>query len=330
MSDFYPLVFEPVFKDYIWGGRKLEEFGRDLKGLEKVAESWEIAAHQDGMTLVANGGFKGKSLQELLDEFGVCLVGTKNRWALDRGKFPLLVKLIDANQALSVQVHPEDAYAGSHEKDELGKSEMWVVLAAEPDAEIIYGLSEKMTPDRLRQSIERGNLEQYLNRVPIQTGDHVCVPAGTLHAIFAGAVLVEIQQNSNTTYRVYDWNRVGIDGQPRQLHIQKALDVINYNQVRQKLSSPEVIEKTEMRTSERLCQNPYFTVERYYLNQGGRYLGDCDGSTMEIWGTLSGEVDINGLAMTGVGFVLLPAALGPFEIKAKMDSVLLRVFAHQY
>jgi mannose-6-phosphate isomerase len=327
MTNFYPLVFEPVYKDYIWGGRKLEKFGRDLPGPHKLAESWEIAAHQDGMTLVANGDCKGRSLQVLVDEFGVCLVGTKNRWALDRGKFPLLVKLIDANQALSVQVHPDDAYAGSHEKDELGKSEMWIVLAAEPGAEIIYGLSEKLTPDELRETIERGSLEQYLNKVPIQAGDHVCVPAGTLHAILSGAVLVEIQQNSNTTYRVYDWNRVGKDGQPRQLQIEKALDVINYEQVGHKLTSPELIQKVEMRTSERLCQNPYFTVERHYIKQGGRYVGDCDGSTMEIWGVLSGEVDVNGLASTGVGFVLLPAALGPFDIKAKADSVLLRAFA---
>ena len=327
MSEFYPLFFEPIYKDYLWGGRKLEKFGRELPGLDKVAESWEIAAHQDGITLVTNGDFKGNSLQELLDEFGVCLVGTKNRWALDRGKFPLLVKLIDAHRALSVQVHPDDAYADLYENNELGKSEMWVVLAAEPDAEIIYGLSEKMTPDRLRQSIESGNLEEYLNKVPIQAGDRICVPAGTLHAILAGAVLVEIQQNSNTTYRVYDWNRVGKNGKPRQLHIEKALDVINYDQVGHKLTPPELLEKGEMRTSERLCQNPYFTVERHDIKQGGCYSGDCDGSTMEIWGVLTGEVAINEQPMASVGFVLLPATLGFFEIQAKTDSVLLRAFA---
>ena len=327
MSEFNPLVFEPVYKDYIWGGRDLEKFGRDFAGLHQVAEIWEIAAHQYGMTLVANGGFKGRSLQDLVDEFGVCLVGTKNRWALDRGKFPLLVKLIDAHQALSVQVHPDDAYAKSHENNELGKSEMWVVLAAEPEAEIIYGLSEKMTPDELQQSIEKGILEQYLNRVPIHTGDHVCVPAGTLHAILAGAVLVEIQQNSNTTYRVYDWNRVGKDGQPRQLHIEKALDVINYEQVGQKLTPPELIDNGKKRMSERLCQNPYFTVERHFFKRDGHYSGDCDGSTMEIWGVLYGEMQIKEQSIAGVGFVLLPAALGPFEIKAKADSVLLRAFA---
>ena len=327
MFEFYPLVFKPIFKDYLWGGRTLERFGRVLPDQQKVAESWEIAAHPDGNTLVANGIFRGKSLQDLVDEFGVCLVGTKNRWALDRGKFPFLIKLIDAHQALSVQVHPDDTYARSYENNELGKSEMWVVLAAEPGAEIIYGMTEKITPDQLRHSIEQGKLAESLNRVPVKTGDHICVSAGTLHAILEGVVLVEIQQNSNTTYRVFDWNRLGKDGKPRLLQIEKALDVINFDQLNQKINPPEQLEKTEIRHSEMLCQNNYFTVERHFLQQGGCFLGECDGLTLEIWCVVSGAVKMNGQTIAGVGFVLLPAALGSYEIEATSESVLLRAYA---
>jgi mannose-6-phosphate isomerase len=321
------MIFAPIFKDYVWGGRNLEKFGRNLHGADKVAESWEIAAHKDGTTCVVNGKFAGQSLQTLLDNFGVCLVGTKNRWALKRGKFPFLVKILDAHQQLSVQVHPDDAYALENENNELGKSEMWVVLWAKPDAEIIYGLSKKTTPDSLREAIKTGNLESYLNRIPIKAGDHVCVPAGTLHAIFDGTVLVEIQQNSNTTYRVYDWNRLGKDGKPRDLHIDKALDVINYGQVGYTLPQPDRIETSRLGDSERLCRNPYFTVERHYLQKGERVLGDCDGLTLEIWGVLSGEVNINGLLIQGVQFALLPASLGVYQISAIKDSILLRAFA---
>jgi len=321
------MIFKPIFKDYLWGGRNLEKFGRDLHGADKVAESWEIAAHKDGTTCVVNGDLVGQSLQSLLEEYGVCLVGTKNRWALNRGKFPFLVKILDANQPLSVQVHPDDAYALENENNELGKSEMWVVLWAKPGAEIIYGLSEKMTPFTLRKAIETGNLESYLNRIPIKAGDHVCVPAGTLHAIFGETVLVEIQQNSNTTYRVYDWNRVGKDGKPRDLHIDKALDVINYGQVGISLPQPERIKMERLRDSERLCRNQYITVERHYLQMGESRVGDCDGLTLEIWGVLSGAVNIDGLLIQGVQFALLPASLGPFQINAIEDSVLLRAFS---
>ncbi len=326
MAEYYPMLFKPVLKHYLWGGRNLEKIGRDLPGEGKVAESWEIAAHKDGMTVVANGSYAGQSLQEVLVNLGEGLVGWKNQWALERGKFPLLVKLIDAEKRLSVQVHPDDAYARQHEGNELGKTEMWVVLDAQPDAGIIYGLAKETNPQTFKEVIEKGDLEEYLNKVPIKAKDHICVPSGTLHAILAGSLLVEIQQNSNTTYRVYDWNRVGDDGKPRRLHVEKAVDVINFDQVKLKLPDPLPLEVKASWESERLCANKYFTTDRYVMKAGATLSGKCDGSTLEIWGLLSGEAEIAGYHLDGVKFLLLPAALGSFEVKALEETTLLRTF----
>jgi mannose-6-phosphate isomerase len=326
MPNLYPLLFEPVLKNYIWGGRNLEKLGRVLPENGKVAESWEIAAHEDGMVLVKNGTYAGKELGNLLEMLGEDLVGSNNQWALDRGKFPLLVKLIDANKNLSVQVHPDDSYARKHEGNELGKSEMWVVLDAKPDAEIIYGLNEQVNKESFRNAIENGDLGKYLQRVQIKPGDHVCVPSNTLHAILEGALIAEIQQNSNTTYRVYDWNRVGDDGKPRELHIDKALDVINFDQVGFSLSKPEPKNGGDGWSVEGLCQNQYFTTDRYQINKGAVVTGLCDGTTLEIWGILSGSVEIKKQRIDPVTFVLLPAALGEYKIKAIKDSTLLRTY----
>lgn len=326
MPDLYPMFFEPVLKDYIWGGRNLEKLGRELPDTGKVAESWEISSHEDGMTVVKNGAYAGKSLPELLRLLGEDLVGTHNQWALERGKFPLLVKLIDAERRLSVQVHPDDRYALKNEGNELGKTEMWVVLSAKPEAAIIYGFAEKTNPEEFRKAISEGVLGPYLNKVFIKAGDHVCVPSGTLHAIMEGALLAEIQQNSNTTYRVYDWNRLGDDGEPRALHIERALDVLDFTQVRLTLDAPQNIQKGNGWTCERLCQNEYFTTDRYMMEKGARYSGVCDGSTLEIWGVLSGEAQIAGQQMRAVRFVLLPAAMGAFTIETQQDAVLLRTY----
>jgi mannose-6-phosphate isomerase len=326
MSDFYPLLFEPVLKHYLWGGRNLEKLGRDLPGNTKVAESWEIAAHKDGMSIVLNGKYKGQTLGNLFSKLGESLVGTNNQWALDRGKFPLLVKLIDANQSLSVQVHPDDAYAMTHEGNELGKFEMWVILDAEPGAEIIYGFREQIDKKTFRKAVDNGTLGQFLHHIPIKKGDHICVPSTTIHAILKGALIAEIQQNSNTTYRVYDWNRLGDDGKPRELHLDKALDVINFAQVGASLPDVQTIRRGDGWTLESLCDNQYFTTERIKINKGGTYSGFCDGSTLEIWGGLSGCVKVNDIELEPVNFVLLPAALGPYTITARDDSVLLRTF----
>lgn len=323
---YYPLLFEPVLKDYIWGGRHLEQLGRQLPPTGVIAESWEIAGHKDGTTRVANGRYAGLPLTQLQEKLGLDLIGRRSAWAQERGKFPLLVKLLDANRPLSVQVHPPDAYALIHEGNELGKTEMWVVLQAEPNAEVILGLAKPTTAEQFRAAIAEGKLEPYLHRLRVKAGDHICVPAGSLHAIMGGLLIAEIQQNSNTTYRVYDWNRMGADGKPRPLHVEKALDVINFEQIAPQICAPELISSENGVNRYLLCQTEYFVTERVEMAAGATFRGNCTGETLEIWGVTAGEVQVNGLDLTAVQFVLLPAALGEFVITAVSPATLLRSF----
>jgi mannose-6-phosphate isomerase len=313
----YPLLFEPVLKDYIWGGRNLETIlGRKLPP-GKIAESWEIAAHEDGTTVVANGRFAGTPLIDLQQQLGLDLIGSSNQWAQERGKFPLLIKLLDAHQPLSVQVHPDDAYALAHEGNELGKTEMWVVLRASEEAAVILGVTPQTTRQAFRQAIDAGQLEPFLHRIPVKAGDVVCVPAGSLHTILGGLLIAEIQQNSNTTYRVYDWNRLQADGTPRPLHVDQAMDVVNFDQVAPGLCQPELISNENGLRRYRLCHNQYFTTERIEISPRGEFVGKCNGRSLEIWGVLEGQAMINDLTLTAVRFTLLPAALGVYKVKGK-------------
>ncbi|WP_420644477.1 type I phosphomannose isomerase catalytic subunit [Candidatus Leptofilum sp.] len=324
--ELYPLLFEPVLKDYIWGGRNLEKLGRKLPAEGVIAESWEIAGHEDGTTRVANGRFAGKLLAELHQELGLDLIGSRSAWAQERGKFPLLIKLLDANRPLSVQVHPQDDYALENEGNELGKTEMWVVLQAKPGAEVILGVSHAISQDEFRVAIKSNQLEPHLHRIQVKAGDHICVPAGSLHAIMDGLLIAEIQQNSNTTYRVYDWGRVGADGRPRSLHVDKALDVINFEQIAPKICPPEPISDENGVRRSLLCQNEYFVTERVEMAAGSTFSGNCTGETMEIWGVMEGVVSVNDLVLTAVRFVLLPAAMGKFAIIAQSSATLLRSY----
>lgn len=324
-NSLYPLTFAPVFKDYIWGGRNLERFGRKLPaGI--IAESWEIAAHKNGTTRVDNGRYAGKLLTEVQDELGLDLIGTNCTWAQEREKFPLLIKILDANSPLSVQVHPNDSYALAHEGNELGKTEMWVVLQAEPGAELILGVKSGTTKHAFKQAILDGQLEPFLHTLPVKAGDHVCVPAGSLHAIMDGLIIAEIQQNSDTTYRVYDWNRVGADGRPRPLHIDKALDVINFEQVEPKVVAPKLIEECSGIRRSLLCRNQYFMTERVEMAAGSVFEGHCSGESLEIWGVFQGAVQLNNVYLDAVQFALLPAAMGEFNVMADDSAMLLRTY----
>ena len=235
-SHVYPLSFRPAFKDYIWGGRNLEtKLGKELPpGI--VAESWEIAAHANGQSHVATGPMAGRTLAAVLEQWGEQLLGS----SVEHDTFPLLIKLLDANRWLSVQVHPDDNYAQEH-ADDLGKTELWIILHAEPDAEIIYGLKAGVDRERLAQAAATGAIEPMLQRVPIRTGDAVYIPAGTVHALGPGAIVAEIQQNSDTTYRLYDWGRSGVDGNSRPLHVRQALDVTDWRIVEPAIAKPPIL-----------------------------------------------------------------------------------------
>jgi mannose-6-phosphate isomerase len=327
----YPLLFAPVLKDYVWGGRGLETvLGRKLPA-GKVAESWEIAAHADGDTQVINGPYAGLTLTEVHRRLGLDLIGRRNIWAQERGKFPLLVKLLDANERLSVQVHPSDEYALVHEGNELGKTEMWVVLHAAPGARLIVGLRTAVEPAVFRRAIEQGETADYLHSLTVRAGDFVCVPSGTVHAILEGVLIAEIQQNSNTTYRIFDWNRHPDPGErPRPLHIDKALDVIDFTRIEPTLPNPILIETSVGQRRLRLCRNRYFTVERVELSPGAVYSDDLDGQTLEIWGVLEGEIEINDVTIHAVEFCLLPADLGSFQVRAAAGAVCLRAYVEEH
>lgn len=329
-EDIYPLAFVPVFRDYIWGGRNLETlFGRKLPpGI--VAESWEISGHASSPTRVEDGYWQGRTLPEVLSALGLDLVGHNSAAMLARGRFPLLVKLLDANRDLSVQVHPDDAYAAQHEGGELGKTEMWYVLHARPGARLIYGLEPGTTRESLRAALASNAVVDQLHHLAVAPGDCLFIPAGTVHALLAGIVVAEIQQNSDTTYRVYDWGRLGTNGRPRPLHIEKALDVIDWGQVRPNSVQPTLLFQAGGVSSARLVACPQFVVERVELAGGAEYRGRCDGATFEIWGCVRGGVQVGwqkrAIEMDAVRFVLLPAVLGEYALRARHPSTLLRAY----
>lgn len=213
MNQRYPLLLSPVTKDYLWGGTRLKtEYGFE-SAQEKVAEGWMLTSRKDGVNRVLNGCYAGEGLDTVLKAWGVA------------EPFPLLIKLIDAQDRLSVQVHPDDAYAWEHE-GEYGKTEMWYVVDAEPNATLAYGFTRELTRDELRERIQNDTLHEVIRYVPVKAGDALFIPAGMLHAIGKGILIAEVQQNSNTTYRVSDYGRVGADGKPRELHVDKAVDVM--------------------------------------------------------------------------------------------------------
>lgn len=216
------LKLNPVFKDYIWGGTRLrDDFGFE-SNLDKLAEGWMLSCHKDGKNTILGGTYNNKTLEEVIEQFGKeKITGTKS---LNFPYFPVLIKLIDAKDNLSIQVHPDNDYAQRVE-NEFGKTEIWYVLDAEPDATLVYGFKEKITSEEFKKAIENETLTDVLNVVNVKKGDLFFIEAGTVHAIGKGTLIAEIQQNSNSTYRVYDYGRVGNDGKPRELHIKKAVDV---------------------------------------------------------------------------------------------------------
>lgn len=311
----YPLKLYPVYKEPIWGGKKLrEKFGKDIPS-DNTGESWEVACHENGTSTVANGELKGKSLKEIIDTYGVSLLGKRIG---EKGieKFPLLVKILDASDKLSVQVHPEDQYAFRNENGELGKTEMWYVIDAEPGAQLIYGAKPGTTREQFKQAILDGTLEQHLNFVDVKPGDVFFIPATTLHAVGAGLLIAEIQQNSDTTYRVYDWNRVGNDGKPRQLHVDKALDVTDLSDVsgNEKVEGLPVREGENTRTYLVIC--PYFATEKIDIQQTSheKTNGEKFDIIMVIEGKGTISYDGGEENFTAGDSFLIPACMGDYSI----------------
>ena len=215
------LKLQPACKDYLWGGSKLREQYHVDSDLNPLAEAWVLSCHKDGPSVIVNGEDAGKTLPEYIEKHGRSVLGTNCEKFED---FPILTKFIDAKGDLSIQVHPSNEYALEHE-GQYGKTEMWYILEAEPNAFLYYGFKHEISAEEYKERIENNTLTEVLNAVPVKKGDMFFIPSGTLHAICEGIVIAEVQQNSNVTYRVYDYGRVGADGQPRQLHVQQALAV---------------------------------------------------------------------------------------------------------
>jgi len=318
----YPLKFKPVYKDYIWGGRNFEKYGRILPdGI--VAESWEVSCHPNGISIVSNGAFEGISLPELVKKLGRKLIGN----ALpekDLDRFPLLVKFIDANDDLSVQVHPDDNYAFVHDNGEYGKNEMWYIISAEPGARLVFDLVPGTSKNDFIEAVKNGSLEKHLRYIDVYPGDVLNIPAGLVHAVGKGIILAEIQQNSDATYRIYDFNRVGKDGKKRPLHIDKALDVINFNSETPKEKTKGIRLKLDSDSSKTyLVANKYFSVE--LLDVNGKYLDLADGSKFRIFSFIDGEGEIiykNGsINFKTLESVLIPADMGEYEIAGRFKAL---------
>lgn len=223
-----PIFFKPVYKNVIWGGNNISKIlKRNISG-DDIGESWELSAHKNGLSIIANGEFKGRSLEDLFnDKAHKKEVFGEHCESLN--KFPILAKFIDANKCLSIQVHPDDEYALKNENDS-GKTEVWYVMDSKDNAKIAYGFKDSVQEENLKDAID--NIEENINYIDVHKGDFIEIPAGTIHAIMDGVFICEIQQSSDVTYRVYDWNRVDSSGKPRQLHKKKALDVINLSNKR--------------------------------------------------------------------------------------------------
>lgn len=256
----YPLLFTPVYKSFLWGGSRLAEiYGR--QGTPDVcAESWELSDREEGMSVVRNGPLAGRTLASLVLDVGRPVLGAK---APATGRFPLLVKLIDARQRLSVQVHPDDDTACRHGGEP--KTEAWVMLDGTPDACVYCGWREPMTEARFRSLIAEGEVAHALGRIDAKPGTAVFVPGGRVHAIGEGCLILEVQQNSNTTYRVDDWNRVDDDGRPRELHIEQAVKVIRWDDTAVTARAPARIGDDSANTRWRLVSSPYFRLVRLDL-----------------------------------------------------------------
>lgn len=256
----YPIRFENIYFNKIWGGRDFENFRDNLPNGD-IGESWDVACHESCTSIVANGIFKDRTLNSLIAEYKEELLGT----SVNTNNFPLLVKLINSKGKLSVQVHPNDDY-GYRVENQPGKTEAWYVIDAKPGAKLVVG-TKNCNKDIFRKAIEDGNCEDYLNTIEVKKGDCFLIKSGLVHAIGEGLVIAEIQQNSDITYRVYDY------GRPRELHIEKSLDVINFNLKAINLSNKAPINYKKYSTTF-LCENEYFGMYKIDIKQEWSSSGD--------------------------------------------------------
>ena len=301
------LFLEPVFKERIWGGKKLNtRFGYDLP-YEKTGECWAISAHPNGSSIIKNGRFKGRTLRDVYEKDRELF----NHLASPR--FPLLTKILDANDDLSVQVHPSDDYALTYEKD-LGKTECWVVIEAEPGAKIIYGHNAR-TKEELRQMIESHRYNELLIEKEVKAGDFIYVPSGTIHALGKGLLILETQQSSDTTYRVYDYDRLDDQGKPRDLHIQKSIEVSTVPFV-DVTPEPKILNyKASVIT--RYVSNEFFTVERWSVKDELT----LKSNHFKLISVIDGVGTLNGEKLTKGDHLIITGEVYELQLKGSLELI---------
>jgi mannose-6-phosphate isomerase len=302
----YPIIFDNLYYDKIWGGRDFELF-RDNLPEGEIGESWDIACHPNGTGIVSNGQYKGTSFKDLIEKLGSELVGTK----VSKERFPLLVKLINAKDKLSVQVHPNDEY-GLRVEGDLGKTECWYVLEAFEGANLVVG-TKNCTKEQFVEAINTGNFDEYLNKIEVKKGEFYFVKSGLVHAIGEGVVIAEIQQNSDTTYRVYDYNR------GREIHVEKALDVIDFGLKGENSNGLKAILDGVTKTYLALCD--YFTIIKYDIEKSIKESSDPE--RFYIFTCVEGNGVIKysegELAVKKGDSVFVPATLGQYEITGELS-----------
>ena len=306
-----PIKLTAPIKDYLWGGTRLISDFNKKTTLDKAAESWELSTHPDGESIVATGKYTGLKLSEYIEKNGGAQCIGKKAAAFDF--FPILIKLIDAKDNLSIQVHPNDEYALKVE-GEYGKTEMWYIVDCEDDAFLYFGINRDVSKEEFEERIKNNTLLEILNKVPVHKGDVFFIPSGTIHAICSGILICEVQQNSNTTYRVYDYDRRSADGLPRELHIDKAIDVSNLTPTKPIVTdSPEMLAK---------CQ--YFTVEKVNCNGAKKIAIDsnCFKSLVIIDG--NGSIEVNGysLSISKGESIFIPAQNGEILLNGDFEAIL--------
>ncbi|MCL1787811.1 MAG: class I mannose-6-phosphate isomerase [Defluviitaleaceae bacterium] len=323
----YPVVFTPIYKEMIWGGARLANlFNRTLPG-EKVGESWDISCRPGEMGVVANGDYAGETFETYIAKDRVGILGTR---LANLERFPLLVKIIDANDALSIQVHPDDVLAQQAGSADSGKSEMWYVLNPPHDGRLIIGLKPGVTREKLATAYKNGTVEDCLNYMTVKTGDMINIPAGLVHALTPGIVVAEVQQNSDITYRLYDYNRMGLDGKPRDLHVKEALAVSDFDERIPKEAVVGLpVEIGENTLTYAIC-NPNFAIIKYDIalplteasNPAAFSIFTCvDGRAVIKTDTMAVEIPKG-------GSVFIPASVGMYTIAPAGDenTVLLKSF----
>ena len=298
-----PLVFEPLFMERVWGGRRLEQlYNKKLPPGSRIGESWEVVDREDAQSVVHDGPLRGHTLHELWTSWREPIFGAG--WD-GHERFPLLVKVLDARERLSLQVHPPADIATTLGGE--SKTEMWYLAQAEAGAELFAGLSEPVDRARFEQAIHEGRAADVIHRLPVNTGDAIFIPSGRIHAIGAGCLIVEIQQNSDTTYRVFDWNRLGLDGSPRTLHIEQSLQSTDFNDIRPSL-------QPRLDGSGTLLECPDFRVERWVLGDSRGALEDAFGRCA-VFACLDGSLDCAGVSFSPGEFFLVPAFMRDAQVR---------------